>query len=176
MARGRLGDRREKGRRQRQNRVSAPLCGSDSARNRSVQHLVDRTPVNPENPCRLPTAHPLSHNRVPYAPIQIHSLHPRSLPKDREANTGGVLRRPTARQSGRFNGGLLLRRSHQSTDSANKSAMQASSWSFSLSVMQNIAKWAQRVSITLNSLLGISFCSTSQSAGGKNMSRENGTT
>jgi len=31
---------------------------------------------------------------------------------DREATTGGVLLRPTTRQSGRFSGGLLLQRSH----------------------------------------------------------------
>ena len=54
--------------------------------------------------------------------------------------------------------------------------MQASIWSRSEWVMQNIAKWAQRLSTTLNLLFGMSFCSASQSAGGKNMSRENGTT
>ena len=54
--------------------------------------------------------------------------------------------------------------------------MQASICSRSESVKQNIAKCAQRLSTTRNSLFGMSFCSASQSAGGKNMSRENGTT
>ena len=68
-------------------------------------------PLHEYNPCRLPAAHVLNNNRVPYAPIEFHSLYPRPLSKDRKATTGGVLLRPTTRQSGRFSGGLLLRRS-----------------------------------------------------------------
>ena len=51
-----------------------------------------------------------------------------------------------------------------------------SSCSRSELVKQNIAKCAHKLSMTRNLLFGISFCSASQSAGGKNMSRENGTT
>ena len=41
---------------------------------------------------------------------------------------------------------------------------------------QNIAKCAHRLLTTRNSLFGMSFCSASQSAGGKNMSCEKATT
>ena len=64
----------------------------------------------------------------------------------------------------------------QSTFSAKRSRMQASICSRSDLVRQNIAKCACRLSMTRNSLFGMSFCSASQSAGGKNMSREKGTT
>ena len=64
----------------------------------------------------------------------------------------------------------------QPTFSANKSPIQESIWSRSDLVRQNIAKCASRLSTTRNLLFGMSFCSASQSAGGKNISRENGTT
>ena len=64
----------------------------------------------------------------------------------------------------------------QSSFSAKRSRMQASICSRSDLVRQNIAKCACRLSMTRNSLFGMSFCSASQSAGGKNMSREKGTT
>jgi hypothetical protein len=48
--------------------------------------------------------------------------------------------------------------------------------SFSLGVMQNMAKCAHKLLITRNSLLGIIFCSAAQSSTGKNMSWENGMT
>ena len=62
------------------------------------------------------------------------------------------------------------------TGSASRSRMQELIWSRSDLVMQNMAKCAHRLSTTRNLLFGISFCSASQSAGGKNMSHENGTT
>jgi hypothetical protein len=67
-------------------------------------------------------------------------------------------------------------RPRQSTFSFSRSPMHASSCSRSEVVRQNIAKCANRLSITRNSLLGIRRCSASQSCGGKNMSREKGTT
>lgn len=70
----------------------------------------------------------------------------------------------------------LCRPGGHPTGSASRSRMQASIWSRSDLVMQNIVKCAHRLSTTRNLLFGISFCSASQSAGGKNMSRENGTT
>lgn len=48
--------------------------------------------------------------------------------------------------------------------------------SLSWGVIQNMAKCAQRLLITRNSLLGIIFCSAAQSSTGKNMSCENGIT
>jgi len=72
--------------------------------------------------------------------------------------------------------GLRGTRLTQSTLSASRSEMQASICFRSESVMQNMAKCAIKLSTTRNRLLGISFCSASQSAGGKNMSLEKGTT
>jgi len=51
------------------------------------QHLLNCAAGNPEYPSRFPTAHALNQNSVTNAPIQIHSLHPRS-PSKRRAYQG----------------------------------------------------------------------------------------
>ena len=85
--------------------------GGDTRAALKYQHLVDRTPVNPENPCRLSAAHTLDNNCVSYAPVKFTRFIP-ALCKSRKLTTGGFLLRLTTRQSGRFSGGLLHRRSH----------------------------------------------------------------
>ena len=63
-----------------------------------------------------------------------------------------------------FSGKVTVSRPLRSED---RECMQASSCSRSEAVMQNIAKWAHRLSMTRNLLFGMSFCLASQPAGGK---------
>ena len=59
------------------------FSGHPGIHRRSREHLVDRTPVNPENPCRLSAAHTLDNNCVSYAPVKFHPFHPRPLQKQK---------------------------------------------------------------------------------------------
>ena len=47
---------------------------------RVLQHLVDRTAVQPEHPGRLTDAHPFNEVGPTNSPVQIHGVHPSSLP------------------------------------------------------------------------------------------------
>ena len=53
-----------------------PLPG----RCRVLQHLVDRTAAQPEHPGRLTDAHPFNEVGPTNSPVQIHDVHPSTLP------------------------------------------------------------------------------------------------
>ena len=78
---------------------------------RIAQHLPDRARVDPKTTSRFALAQTLNHYRVANPPIQFHSLHPPPFaPKCKGLSLTEFCSGAT-RLSGRFSGGLLLRRS-----------------------------------------------------------------
>jgi hypothetical protein len=45
-------------------------------RNRKLNHLLDSSPVDPEQPGRLPAAHTVYHHRTAHTCIKLQLLHP----------------------------------------------------------------------------------------------------
>ncbi len=84
-------------------------------RYRVAQHLPDRARVDPKATSHFSLAQSIYHHRVAHPRIQFHSLHPPPFASIRKGPSLTDFYSGTTRLSGRFNEGLLLRRSQADT-------------------------------------------------------------
>ena len=96
-------------------------------RRRELHHLGDRARVDSKPSRRRAMAQPLDPNRVANPPIKLHALHP---PPSANSNAKSCVLPDfcsgATGKSGRFNEGLLLRRSHleqPKKDAGNQNAL-----------------------------------------------------
>ena len=83
-----------------------------AGRHRETEHLLHCPRINPKMTSRFPLALPIDHHRVTHPRIQIHSLHPPPFAQMHKGLSLTEFYSGATRLSGRFNEGLLLRRSH----------------------------------------------------------------